>query len=155
MNLYLVQHGKALDKSQDPERSLSERGIEELKGVTAFIQKKRIIDLEVIYHSGKKRAEQTAAILADAIAPKRGIKTIEGLSPMDDPMIWAARLAESSQDVMLVGHLPHLSYLASLLLSGNKSQEIIQVRNGGIICLSLNQGSQWMLEWIITPYLLV
>ena len=38
-------------------------------------------------------------------------------APNDDPMIWVGRLTEEHNDLMLVGHLPHLSpRLASLLL---------------------------------------
>ncbi len=51
---------------------------------------------------------------------------------------------------MLVGHLPHLSRLASLLLTADPAREIIAFRMGGMVCLSEWEG-QWRLHWILTP----
>jgi phosphohistidine phosphatase len=47
------------------------------------------------------------------------------LLPNDDPQEWASRLSEEKEDIMLVGQLPHLSKLASLLLAGSYEKDII------------------------------
>jgi phosphohistidine phosphatase len=51
---------------------------------------------------------------------------------------------------MLVGHLPFLSRLTSLLLVGDRTKEIIRFRNAGIICL-IREEDQWLLGWVMTP----
>ncbi len=53
---------------------------------------------------------------------------------------------------MLVGHLPHLRRLASLLLVGDPEREIIRFRNGAIVCLVQGDG-HWLLQWVLTPEL--
>jgi phosphohistidine phosphatase len=152
MNLCLVQHAKA--DADDPRRPLSDIGREELKRIVDFIGGQRITTVEIVYHSGKLRAEQTSKILAEAIQPPRGVEACEGLAPMDNPSIWADRLSEMHQDIMLVGHMPHMSRIASLLLTGDSSREVIQVRNAGIICLNRDPDNIWTVEWIVTPYML-
>jgi phosphohistidine phosphatase len=39
----------------------------------------------------------------------------DGLAPNDDPTTWVQRIASEPADLMLVGHLPHLGWLASVL----------------------------------------
>ena len=51
---------------------------------------------------------------------------------------------------LLVGHLPHLSRLASLLLVGDATREIVAFRMGGIVCLE-NDAGRWRIKWILTP----
>jgi phosphohistidine phosphatase len=58
------------------------------------------------------------------------------------------------EDVMLVGHMPHMSRLASLLLTGDPSPGPVHFRNAGIVCLVRDPGGHWGIEWVITPYLL-
>jgi phosphohistidine phosphatase len=53
---------------------------------------------------------------------------------------------------MLVGHLPHLSRLAALLLADTPEREIVTFRNAGVVCLD-RQGSRFALRWILTPEL--
>ena len=63
MRLYLVQHGEAKSEAEDPERSLTKRGEEET-GKVSVAAKRLSIRPSKIHHSGKKRAEQTAGIIA-------------------------------------------------------------------------------------------
>jgi phosphohistidine phosphatase len=53
---------------------------------------------------------------------------------------------------MLVGHLPHLSRLASALLLGDPGREIVRFRMGAIVCLVRAEG-RWLLQWVLTPEL--
>ncbi len=55
---------------------------------------------------------------------------------------------------MLVGHLPHLSRLAALLLAEGPEREIIAFRNAGVVCLE-RQESRFAVRWILTPELVV
>lgn len=77
---------------------------------------------------------------------------MKGLSPMDDPAEAKAVLETAQEPLMLVGHLPHLSRLASALLVGDPGKEIIRFRMGAIVCLSKTEGG-WVVKWILTPEL--
>ena len=66
MRLYLMQHGEAKSETEDPERSLTNRGEEETRKISGAIKKLGICPSR-IYHSRKKRAEQTAGIISRAL----------------------------------------------------------------------------------------
>jgi len=152
MNLFLVQHGEAKSKEEDPERPLTDRGKEEVKKVASFLAQ---VGLKVnqIRHSGKKRAEETAHILSDQILPTSGVMAIQGLAPNDNVTSVAEVLQLESKPVMLVGHLPFMSRLASLLLAGDEEKSVVRFRMGGCICLKRENGD-WSLQWAVTPELL-
>jgi phosphohistidine phosphatase len=54
---------------------------------------------------------------------------------------------------MLVGHLPHLSRLVSLLLTRNPKIQVVRFRNAGIVCLTQQEG-KWAVDWVMQPGLL-
>ena len=58
MKLYLVQHGEAKSKKEDPQRPLTERGGEDVAQVVAFAAGAGV-QVSQIRHSGKRRAEET------------------------------------------------------------------------------------------------
>lgn len=150
MELYLIQHGEAKSKQEDPERPLTAIGAENIKKTARFF-KQLPKEIDLIWHSGKKRAEQTAEILEETQGTAIPVEICEGMAPNDDISIIKEKIATAEQDaIALVGHLPHLSRLASELLTGNQEMEIIRFRNAGIVCL-LGEIHDWELEWIITP----
>ncbi len=154
MQALLVQHARAREKDEDPQRRLSDAGWAEVRRVAAFMADAGV-QVARIWHSGKARAAQTAEALAQEIKPPLGVRQGEHLGPMDDPAIWAARLEEMEQDVMLVGHLPHLRRLASRLLTGGEGATLVQFQNAGVVCLTKVGGGEWALRWALTPELLV
>ena len=153
MNLYLVQHADAMSREQDPSRGLSARGIDDARRVSAYLQKLHI-SVHQIFHSGKLRALQTADIIADHIETVKGIVETDGLAPMDAPGIWAARLAESVSDTMLVGHLPHLGNLSGLLVCGDQVKKAVGFETGCVICLRRSEEGVWSIEWAVKPGML-
>ena len=152
MRIYLVQQGKAKSKQEDPSRPLTAEGIQE-SAQTSELFSRTDISVSRILHSGKDRAQQTAYILALEIQPRPKIETREGLAPMDDPQQIAEALAESFDDVVMVGHLPHLERLTSLLLTEKADQNSVTFQNSGIVCLERDQRNSWSLRWAITPQL--
>lgn len=150
MLLYLVQHAESLSKEEDPTQSLSEKGIENIKKVANYVVGLNI-GVNQIFHSEKLRAMQTAQVLADFIKTGNGVSETDGLAPLDDPQIWFERVSKMKEDVMLVGHLPHLSKLASLLLCGDKEKNIIDFKRAGIVCLKRFEDGNWSVEWMIIP----
>jgi phosphohistidine phosphatase len=104
-----------------------------------------------ILHSGKTRARQTSEILADRLIPRGGVEAAENLAPLDDPVLWASRLQGETENLMLVGHLPHLTRLASLLICGDAEKKAVDFKNGGIVCLGRDGEDLFSVMWIVTP----
>lgn len=150
MFLYLVQHAEAKKEEEDPVRPLSKRGNEDIKNVAAYASRLNI-RVSQILHSEKIRAIQTAHVLAEYLMPEKGVTETTGLDPRDSPEVWGKRLSKMTEDLMLVGHLPHLAGLASLLLCGDPNKTTIDFKMGGIVCLKRFEDGHWGLEWIITP----
>jgi phosphohistidine phosphatase len=153
MYLYLVQHGEALSKEEDPSRSLSSKGSEDIRKVAEFVSKLNIT-AEQILHSGKTRAFQTARILKERIAGDADIRETEGLAPMDEPETWLARLTGMKGNIILVGHLPHLGRLVKLLVCGNKEKDMISFETGCMVCMQRSGDGNWTLDWLIKPGML-
>ena len=151
MRLYLVQHGEATSKDENPERPLSEVGIAHATQVAAFAARHLTVNITQIFHSGKTRACQTAEIFAEHLNPVNGIVATDGLAPNDDPIGWLARVGETTGDLMLVGHLPHLARLCGLLLCGGADKTAVRFRNAGIVCLERGDDGDWGLAGMITP----
>lgn len=153
MFLYLIQHGEAKSKEEDPERPLTDRGAANAKKSALFFKSLQK-EIDAIWHSGKKRAEQTAEIMAEALGADDRIETCGGMAPNDDISTMKEKIETSGVDcILLVGHLPHLSRLASDLLTGNQEREVIHFRNAGIVCL-FREERDWVLAWMVTPDIL-
>ena len=151
MILYLVQHGEAKPESEDPQRPLTQQGREAVRLVAAWAARAGV-KVDEIRHSGKLRAEQTAGILAERLAPA-GIHSIAGLGPNDEVRPVAEHLERETRAVMLVGHLPFLSHLASCLIIRDPDRTLVRFQMGGIVCLIREEG-KWSLAWAVTPGLL-
>ncbi|MBI4420401.1 MAG: phosphohistidine phosphatase SixA [Gemmatimonadetes bacterium] len=149
MLVYLVQHGEAASEQEGPERPLTPRGRTEVSRVARAAA--RIgVQPEVIWHSDKLRARQTAELLAAELTPPESLRQVSGLAPKDDPATAAGQVAAAAAPVMLGGHLPLLSRLASLLLIGDPSKEVIAFRMGGMVALEGTEAG-WRVTWMLTP----
>lgn len=153
MKLYLVQHAKAMSKDEDPDRPLSDEGRAELERMARYATTNADMEVARIWNSGKTRAAQTAELLAEHLKPPLGVRVSDELGPVDEPTAWAERLPEMSHDVMLVGHLPHLSRLTSSLLAGDADRSVVDYRNAGIVCLQY-EAEEWQLRWALRPEIL-
>jgi phosphohistidine phosphatase len=154
INLYLVQHAESKPKEEDPQRSLSDLGKTDVEKVAAFVSEHTTLKIDRILHSGKTRARQTAEVLAKYLNPQDGIFVAEDMEPMADPSIWTNRLAEEKEDLMLVGHLPHLDKLAAKLVCGDTSKSVVAFQNSGVVCLAKDDSGVWSLYWMVTPRML-
>jgi len=154
MRLYLVQHGFAKSKVEDPERPLTNEGLEESRKVASYVSRLEITQLNKIYHSGKLRARQTADVFGEHLMLPGGVEHADDLAPLDDPAVWADRIKTMGEDIMLVGHLPHLAKLTALLLTGDPESEIVRFRNSGVVHLESAESGKWLLKWVLVPELL-
>ena len=149
MYIYLVQHGEAKPEDEDPEKRLSEKGKKDVEAVAKMVSSSaRLIK---IYHSGKARARETAEIFSKYLNSE--VEQIDGLKPLDNPTAMKKFIELSGKDLMLVGHLPHLSKLTSLLITGNSEKAIVSFNMGGVVALK-KDGESFLLEWAVIPSLL-
>ena len=150
MALYLVQHGKSLPKDVDPDQGLSDDGIAETKRI-ADVARGYQVKVSLIRQSGKKRARQTAEILAETLKPAGGVAEVAGLKPLDDVAVSAAAI-DAAADTMLVGHLPFMERMASFLVTGSAEKPIIKFQNSGIVCLKKDpEPGSWVIAWALMP----
>ena len=99
-----------------------------------------------IRHSGLVRAQESAEILGEALAPLQGVHATSGLAPEDDPAVAAAELDLAAEPLMLVGHLPHLARLTVTLLGG----AVEQVAFAPATAVGLRRHSDgWELELVV------
>jgi phosphohistidine phosphatase len=153
MKLYLVQHGNAVPKDENPLRPLSDKGRADVERVADFIKPLKIT-MDHLWHSKKSRAVQTAQILAEVIKVKKGLSERDDINPNDELDSLLKDLSKADGDIMVVGHMPFLGRLASELLSGSEAANTVHFRQGSILCLNYDKDTGWQIEWMITPDIL-
>jgi len=150
MELYLVQHGEATPKEANRARPLTARGRADVLRVARAVHAAGAA-VSAIYHSGKLRAQQTAEIIAAELHVAQSPEALDCLSPNEDPGTVAGALNSLQFPAVLVGHLPHMSRLCSLLLTGDPEQPTVRFRMGGIVCLTKDEIDAWRVGWMFTP----
>ena len=156
MKLYLVQHGESKSESEDPARPLSEAGRKAVEAMGRHLAQAGLLPSGLtIRHSGKLRTAQTAEILGSCLGLTAAPEAVGGLAPNDPPEAALELLTRSPADLMLVGHLPHLSRLASRLLGNTAERSLVRFRMGGVVCLARPDSDPWELEWALVPELAV
>lgn len=146
-----MQHGVALSEEQDPARPLAAEGRAAAELVVARARAAGV-EIEACVHSGKMRAQQTAQILADGLGID-DVRAHAGLGPGDDVAAVAQWLAESGAgSIAVVGHLPFLSRLASLVITGDASGEAVRFHNAGLVRLVPKaDGAGYAVAWALVP----
>jgi phosphohistidine phosphatase len=152
MRLYLIQHGEAKSAEEDPGRGLTPKGEAQTGRSAAFLEAVKP-GIAEIWHSGKLRAAQTAAILAAALKADNLPREHAGLSPNDPVQPVAREIKTAGRTIAVVGHLPFLSRLTSLLVCGHENGQPVSFFNSGIVCLNYS-GEAWQVEWAVSPPLL-
>lgn len=151
MKLYLVRHGEAHDAHVDPQRSLSDGGQADVVAMAGLLRRSGICPAE-IQHSGKRRAEQTATILADTLGVAQ-VSRRGGLAPTDPVEPLVEQLATLERELMIVGHLPFLGNTLSAMLCGEPSQPLAAFETSAVVCLERYGVGSWALRWMVVPSL--
>ena len=151
MRIYLVQHGESKSEEEDPQRHLTDRGIEEVQYVADFLRPPKI-KVDTVWHSGKTRAQQTGQLLAEVLRAR--LVQRAGLAPKDQVAATKEALERMGSNPMIVGHMPFLGKLAALLITGSEENEIVEFRFGSVLCLECRDDVNWKVVWMITPSLL-
>ena len=102
--LYLMRHGQAASKQDDPAGGLSPLGRADIERL-AYALAARGIHFDHVIHSPKTRAAQTALIMRATISPKSTVRMEEHIKPNDNPDILLAELENWREPALVVGHL--------------------------------------------------
>ena len=155
MDLYLLRHGEAEPRSAsvaEARRQLTEKG---RRDVGRVIERSQTVKVKpgLILSSPYIRARQTADIAAEILKVK--VEESSQLLPSVEPhLIWdELREHADTQEIMLVGHEPHMSRLVSFLLM---TMLAIDFKKGALIRVEVdNPPAQphGVLKWILTPKL--
>jgi len=151
MKLYLVQHGEACAKEENPERPLTEHGEQDVDRLAELLRKADIL-VDRIIHSGKLRARQTAERIAREIAPRLELETSGIINPNDNPKAFDWQSESWNKDTLIVGHLPFMAKLVSHLLIGDANRELVAYQPGSVVCLEHNN-EKWRINWMLRPEL--
>ena len=147
--ILLVHHGDAVNAAVDSARPLSGRGLGE---VTRLADKAaaRGVKPDIIWHSGKLRARQTAEAFWRACNPLAPFSATRGLLP-DDPPIWMRdQLAGETRSIVVVGHMPHMPRLLRLLVTGDADAVSVNFPQHGCVALEPD-GDRWKELWRLEP----
>lgn len=143
--IYLIHHGDAVGPEVDPQRPLSERGRAAVL-LLADEAARRRVKPEAIWHSGKRRARQTAEAFWKACNPLATLTAERGLLPDDPPEWMRDRLAGETRELMLVGHMPHLPRLLQLLVGRSDDTATPDFPIHGVVAL-VAEGDVWKESW--------
>jgi phosphohistidine phosphatase len=149
MRLYIIRHGDALDKEEDPKRPLSEEGVREIEAMAAVLAAWELT-IDEAWHSGKARARQTAEIVAARMSPGPPLVETKDLKPEANPKAIRKDLEKAGKNVLVAGHLPHLERLCSLLLTGDADADVVDLPKGGTVVFD-HDNAGWVLRWMAFP----
>jgi phosphohistidine phosphatase len=148
--IYLIRHADAIDLADDAARPLSPKGREQVAALSRFLAPSEAFQPAALWHSPLVRARETAELL------KRGLKLHTPLTdhveliPEAVPEAIVNKLGRVRDAVALVGHEPHLSSLASLLVTGQTHPMAFVVKKASVIALEF-AGRKWQVRWHVSP----
>ncbi|MBD0293030.1 MAG: phosphohistidine phosphatase SixA [Jiangellaceae bacterium] len=152
MDVFLMQHGEAMAEADDPGRPLTDAGRTTVMRVASRARAAGV-RIDRCLHSGKLRAEQSAEILADAVAGGNA-ESRDGLAPNDPvgPVAEWLRAQSENESVALVGHLPFLDRLASALIVDDQDAQVIRFQMGGLVKLAPKpERAGFSVAWVLAP----
>lgn len=150
MHLFLVRHAHALDGASDGLRPLSPKGRRQVKQLADFLHRAGVFDPVEIWHSSLVRAGQTAELLVRRLKVRPPLRSVEELAPGTNPRRLMRALARTKVSVALVGHEPHLSAFASLLITGRMGPPVFVLKKCSVLALE-QQGRRWAVRWQLSP----
>nr|WP_255263580.1 phosphohistidine phosphatase SixA [Pseudomonas aegrilactucae] len=119
--MWVLRHGEAEPHANsDAERRLTAHGREQVLRSAAHLLGKAP---QVILASPYVRAQQTAALVHEALGFDKPVQTVPWLAPESDPQQVIAELdLLGVEEILLVSHQPLVGALVSLLEHGHRRQ---------------------------------
>jgi phosphohistidine phosphatase len=143
--LCLIHHGHAIGPEVDAMRPLTERGRDNAARLADEVAR-RGLKPDVIWHSGKLRARQTAEAFWRVCNPLAEFAAVRGLQP-DDPPVWMRdQLAGDTRSIFIVSHMPYLPRLLQALRGADVDAPAFDFPLHGCVALEPN-GLTWKECW--------
>jgi phosphohistidine phosphatase len=155
MLLYLVRHGDADTPAEsDDDRVLSKKGVRVTIAMAQLLKRAEFDPPEIIVTSPLPRAEQTARIMAEEFAPKAKFEINAGLRPgsgLEGAMSIIASKKDSCEVLMIAGHDPLFSKLASVLVSG--TEQAMEMKKSAVALYELTRFEVPGMRGVLRAYL--
>ena len=157
MKIYLLRHGiaeAASYQANDAKRELTDEGRAGIALVGRALRSLGVAPHPILA-SPLARAQQTAAIVAAELKLKAAPVQSEALVPWTPFAQARTLLAEyaAEEQIMVVGHEPHLSGLAMELCGGGTGA--LKLKKGGLCRIDIDDpAATGALVWLLTPKLL-
>ncbi len=169
MHLYLLRHGIAADLgagiARDADRPLTKEGWKKMREEARGMQKLNV-EFDYIFTSPYLRTRQTAQAVADEydFAAEK-IILIDQLAagrpfahpPYRNPLVFSDIGAYDFEKALIVGHMPDMSEMASLLLTGALNTNF-EFKKGSLCLIEVDDlppHSAGVLRWMMTPKQLI
>lgn len=150
MKIYLIRHAHAVEGKDDAARALSKKGRGQIRAMARFLRGNAALGTRDFWHSPLVRSFDTARLLARGLKVRGTFSLVAGLLHDDDPAVMAKKLNQLRQPVAVVGHEPHLSALASLLVAGRAQPPLFVLKKCAVLALE-KDGRRWLVRWQVSP----
>ncbi len=106
---------------------------------------------QAIWHSSKKRAQETAGLLAQGLGLAEELRVVKkNLGPDENPnQFLDEMIPENWKELMVVTHLPFLQDLTRLLLE--TAEAPLAFPPAGVAALEKIEGHGWQILWSASP----
>ena len=158
MDLYILRHGKAVEKTNsvtsDSKRNLTEEGIIDIETISQALCNLGL-KIDYIISSSLIRSKQTASIVfPNLLKNKKQFLIWDELKP-ETPIEQTVKkiLSLNFSSIMIVGHEPHLSKLISTIISDSPNVAV-SLKKGGfahIELISHQKQLRGILKTLMTP----
>ena len=163
MKLYLLRHAEAQSTYPDEDRNLSGKGRKTLLTLAKLLKGKEVVAIDEIRHSTLVRTGETAELLSTEMNLNVPVNEVQGLAPTDEVQPLVDHLQAVENNLMLVGHLPQLAILASILVTGRAGPIVFNLNPCGLIALERYENHStdesnsplWIIQWMIDSQLYV
>ena len=156
MKLCLLRHAEAEPRGPgvaEAARQLTQNGKKELRAVLKLARDAGV-EPEAILTSPWTRALETATAAGDVLGCKNLIETKSLLPDIQPSHVWGEiRSLRPLKEIMIVGHEPHMSRLASFLL---EAPVAIDFKKAGLLRIEVQEKEgppRGVLKWMLTPKL--
>jgi phosphohistidine phosphatase len=155
MLLYIVRHGDADNSMPDATRTLTPKGRDVTRAMAKLLQRSGFVPPQCIVASPLARAQETARIMCEEFAVKAPIENSDALLSgieIERPLSLIASKKGQYQSLMVVGHDPLFSHLASILVTG-VDQPAIEMEKSGVVVIELTRFQVQRMRGVLRAYL--
>lgn len=145
MKMYLMRHGDYA--SSDLSKALTRKGMEDVRHMAEHLKDLKA-DIQMIWHSPTRRAQETAQILGEVIECE-AFREMEELTPNAIPRRILQEINSSDRDTAVISHLPLIPRLLSELFPDD-GISISSVFPTAAVAVIECQENQWSFLEMIT-----